>query len=177
MRSQKKIIPLLLLAMVLSASAAYAAGRFTSATATVTDGNVRQSSAAIEPPPHIHGGLLVEFSEVGVGGYALATYNVSADCTATYGCLNKSGKLPAAPSKRTVVGPVTTTISITADETGRVVGAVAMAPAGPGDFTCKSGDAPELLEVSYTNVWIREPAHGAEVNIPGTFSLTIIPTK
>jgi hypothetical protein len=175
MRFQKRIIPFLLLATVLTAPAAFAAGRFTSGTANVTDGNVRQSS--ITDPPHYHGGLRVDFTEVGVGGYALATYNVSADCTATYGCLNKSGNLPAAASKRTMVGPVTATVTITADETGRVVGAIAMPPTGPGDFTCKSGDAPELIEVSYTNVWIREPAHGAELHIDGTFSLTIIPTK
>ncbi len=174
MRFSKRIIPWLLIAIALTAPAALASGKFLSAEATVTDGNVRTGALAVAP---IHGGLLVTFREVGVGANVAATYNVSADCTALYACINGGGNHPSASNKETVSGPVSTTATVTADASGQVFGSIPVPPIGPGDFACPPGQDLQLAAVSYTNVWIREPAHGAAVQIPGTFSLTIIDLK
>ena len=96
MHPHKRIIPFLLLAITVTASVAHAAGRFTSATATVTDGNVRQMSVDVLT---FHGGLLVSFHEVGVSANEAATYNVTADCIATYACINRGGNNPKAANK------------------------------------------------------------------------------
>src|SRR5436190_16990801 len=80
-----KTLPLLL-AIALLPSVAHAAN-FRKASATVTDGNIRASEVAAQAI--FHGGLLVEFLEVGVPGSNTATnYTVNADCNANYGCVN-----------------------------------------------------------------------------------------
>jgi hypothetical protein len=168
MRRLGSLISILLFSLALAAPAAHAANpRFISGTAAVTDGDLR-----IAEHIGVHGGLLVSFIEVGLGDNEVTSYLVTADATATYVCINKGGKQPQAANKATVAGPVSASVTLTADENGRVEGSLPVAPLGPGGFGCPPGQNMVLQSVSYTNVLITDTTHGVSLSIPGTFSLT-----
>jgi hypothetical protein len=164
---------LMLLALAVLPAAAHAA-KFTKASASTTDGNIRVT----EPPPTIyHGGLLVSFTEVGVPAVSPTTYLVTADATANYVCVNNGDNQPNADNKAGVGGPVSATATFTSSSNGQVIGGIGVPPLGPGAFSCPNGQTPSLSDVSYTNVVITDQTHGVSYNIPGTFSLVLIPLK
>ena len=164
---------LALLAVAVAPITAHAA-KITKASATVTDGNIRTT----EPPPTLyHGGLLVEFNEIGVPGKTDVTYLVTADATATYACVNNGDNHPKAVNKQGVGGPVSATATFTSGSNGNVTGGIGVPPIGPGSFGCPPGQSAILSDVSYTNVVITDTTNGASFSIPGTFSLTLVPLK
>ena len=164
-------IMLLLLALAVVPAVAHAA-KITKASATVTDGNIR---AADVQTTTFHGGLLVTFLEVGVPANTPTTYLVTADCTATYGCINGGTNHPSAANKEGVGGPVSATAVISSDGNGKVSGAVGVPPIGPGAFGCPPGQFVGLIQVSYTNVVITDQTNGVSFSLPGTFSLVLVP--
>ncbi len=142
--------------------------RFISGGADVVDGNLRVGDpTSIQP---IHGGLYVTFVEVGLGSNEGTNYLVTADASATYGCINKGGKNPSASNKETFSGPVGASAIFTSDKNGRVSGAIIVAPLEATGFSCPSGQTLELICASYTNVVIYDTTNGISLSIPGTFS-------
>src|SRR5512145_807304 len=83
-----------------------------------------------------HGGLLVSFVEVGLGNNVGIDYVVTADASATYACGNN----------------------------GRVTASLPVAPLGPGELSCPSGQTLFLTEVSYTNVVLTDTTNGVTVS-------------
>jgi hypothetical protein len=169
----KAIVPILLLALGVVTSPAHAKGKFLTLEAYVTDGNVRELGVQ----GTFHGGLLVSFREVGLGGNASTLYQVTANATATYACINNGDNHPQATNKAGVAGPVSGGGTFTADKGGNIVGAIAVAPLGPGDFICPTGQSIVLAEVSYTNVVITDLTNNVSESIPGTFSMILVPTN
>src|SRR5262245_50813434 len=100
-----KSLPLLL-AIALLPTAAHAA-KITKVSATVTDGNIRAADVAALQT--FHGGLLVSFTEVGIGPLTSVSYTVTADASATYACVNNGGQTPDAANKQGFGGPVSVT--------------------------------------------------------------------
>jgi hypothetical protein len=164
----------LLLALAVLPSAAHAA-KITKGTATVTDGNVRTLETSATQT--FHGGLLVTFLEVGVPANTPTNYLVTADCTATYVCVNSGDNVPNADNKSGVGGPVFASATLTSDGNGKVTGGIGVPPIGPGTFGCPTGQSVVLSEVSYTNVVIKDLTNGASFSIPGTFSLVLVPLQ
>jgi hypothetical protein len=164
-----KTLPLLL-AIALLPAAAHAA-KINKASATVTDGNIRASDVGLQTI--FHGGLLVQFQEVGVpGSNTVTNYLVTADCSATYACLNNGGNTPSATNKQGVQGPVSAAATFTSDGNGKVIGAIGVPPLNaPNGFTCVPGQSVVLADVSYTNVVITDTTNGVSATIPGTFTL------
>ena len=170
---RSKTLPLLL-ALVMLPAAAHAA-KINKASATVTDGNIRASDVAAQAI--FHGGLLVQFQEVGVPGSNVATnYVVTAACSATYACVNNGGNTPNATNKQGVQGPVSALATFTSDGNGKVIGSIGVPPLNaPNGFTCVPGQSVVLADVSYTNVVITDTTNGVSASIPGTFTLVFVP--
>ena len=160
----------MLLAAGITAPAAFAA-KFTDIHVFPTDGNLRAADATSVSQP-IHGGLFVTFTELGVGGNADTQYRFTADATATYGCINGGSNHPQASNKETFSGPVSASATFASDLNGKVSGSIAVAPLGPGSFSCPPGQFVGLVSVSYTNVVLSDTTHGVSVRVPGVFSLT-----
>jgi hypothetical protein len=168
--------PLSLLALVLAvalAPAAAHAAKITKASATVTDGNIRTMEITNTPTIY-HGGLLVEFTEVGVPRGEVV-YVITADATATYVCVNDGNNQPNAANKQGVGGPISYTQTIFSDGSGKVIAGIGVPPLGPGAFTCPPGHSVVLSDVSYTNIVLTDTTNGATFSIPGTYSLVLLP--
>jgi len=155
----------------LTAGLANAGPRFIDTNAFATDGNLRAADAISTSQP-IHGGLFVTFKEVGLGSNAGTLYRVTADASATYGCVNGGSNHPKATNKQTVAGPVAASATFSSDQNGQVSGSIAVAPLSPGTLSCPQGQTQELVSVSYTNVVVTDLTNGISSSIPGTFSLT-----
>ena len=171
---RSKSLPLLL-ALALLPTVAHAGGKITKASAGVTDGNIRAADVAAQQT--FHGGLLVSFTEVGLGTTTSVNYLVTADASATYACINNGSNIPNAANKQGFGGPVSITAAFTADKTGKIVGAIGVPPLSAGSFGCPPGQHVELADVSYTNVVITDTTNNVSYNIPGTFGLVFFPTK
>jgi len=149
--------------------------------ANVTDGLTAQSV----PSPIVadagtetfHGGLLVEFQEVGLGSATSTSYVASASASATYACVNGGSNNPKASNKITVSGPESGSATFASDANGQVRAQIAMPPLGPGSFSCPSGQDLVLASVSYTNVRITDTTNNVFKDIPGTFTLTLVNLK
>ena len=175
MRHLKLIIPGLLFAAGI-ATFAYAAVRFQEVSVHPTNGNLSTQAAEAEAlgldTQPIHGGLFVTFKEVGLGSNAGTNYLVTADATATYGCINRGSNHPKASNKETVSGPVSASATFTSDANGNVSGAIAVAPLSPGSFSCPPGQSLELLAVSYSNVVLTDLTNGISASFPGPYTLS-----
>jgi hypothetical protein len=158
-----------LLAVSFAAPAAFATAKIIDASAIVTDGALSAANAISSSQP-IHGGLFVTFKEVGLGDNAGTNYLVTADASATYGCVNNGSNHPRANNKETVSGPVSASAIFTSDNNGQVSGSIAVAPLDAGSFSCPPGQTLELVEVSYTNVVLCDTTNGVCVTLPGTFT-------
>lgn len=143
---------------------------FTATTAQAQSPHFIKTSASIQN----NGDLTVSFKEAGLGNNVLIDYTASADGSATYGCINGGGKHPKATNKETVSGPVSASGTFSSGQNGTISQSLTIAPPGPGDFSCPSGQALEVGTVSYSNVTITDTTNGvSEVVGTGTFSVTV----
>ena len=169
MRRPGIVVPVIALSLLFS-STAFASVGFKSVTARVTDGEFRTFGTAETAP--VHGSLFVEFTEIGLGSNSGTNYLVTANATAIYVCLNNGNNNPNASNKTTVSGPVSNTGTATSDKNGKVTGSLAVAPLGPGSFTCPPGQSLFLQTITYSNVVLFDTTNGVNYSLPGTFSRT-----
>ena len=103
--------------------------------------------------PNNDGTLTTNFKAAGLGSKETISLTASADATAVYICVNKSGNFPSDPKKQVLEGPVSTSEQLTSDKNGQLTGDLTLsAPATTLD--CPSGQHSALAYVSYTNVGI-----------------------
>jgi hypothetical protein len=115
-----------------------------------------------------NGTLTVAFKEAGLGTNQLINYELTADATATYVCVNRGGANPSAQNKTTVAGPVIATGTFSSGKNGQVTESLTVSPP-PSDISCPPGQSLELASVSYTNVVLTDTTN--DVSIPvGDFS-------
>jgi hypothetical protein len=110
------------------------------------------------------GALLLSWRETGLGntnGNPGVHYDIHADASAEYACINGGNKHPQAANKETVTTPIDA--SVTAPiRNGSASGSdvlVTGTPPGPGDFSCPSGQRLVLASVSYTGITITDTDH------------------
>jgi hypothetical protein len=134
--------------------------------------------AALAVSPHFisasatlnaNGTLTASFKEAGLGTNQLISYELTADATATYVCVNKGGANPSAQNKTTVAGPVSATGTFSSGKNGNVSASLTVSPP-PSDISCPKGQTLQLASVSYTNVAITDTTNDVTEPIPGTFS-------
>jgi hypothetical protein len=134
--------------------------------------------AALSVSPHFisasatlnaNGTLTASFKEAGLGTNQLISYELTADATATYVCVNKGGANPSAQNKTTVAGPVSATGTFSSGKNGNVTASLTVSPP-PSDISCPKGQTLELASVSYTNVAISDTTNDVIEPISGTFS-------
>jgi hypothetical protein len=97
------------------------------------------------------GQLVCSFDVSGLGNVSATPGSCTATSSADYQCINNGGKNPAAGNKRTVTGAVGTEVTIPVHN-GRAQGDIIVNPAGPGDFTCPSGQTRFLVSACYTDI-------------------------
>jgi hypothetical protein len=115
-----------------------------------------------------NGTLTVNFKEAGLGTNQRIDYELSADATATYVCVNKGGSNPSAQNKSTVAGPVSATGTFNSGKNGNVNGSLTVSPP-PSDISCPSGQSLQLASVSYTNVVLTDTTNNVSIEL-GDFS-------
>jgi hypothetical protein len=115
------------------------------------------------------GTLTASFKEAGLGTNQNINYELTADATATYVCVNKGGSNPSAQNKTTVAGPVSATGTFSSGKNGNVSASLTVSPP-PSDISCPKGQTLQLASVSYTNVAISDTTNDVTEPIPGTFS-------
>lgn len=140
--------------------------------------------AALADSPHfLFGGaalsgadLQVNFKEAGLGDNQLITYVASATSSATYACVNNGGNHPQAANKTFVSGLVSTSGQFSSGQNGNVFGSLLLQPIGPGNFACPAGQTLELVQISYSNIQVKDTTNGVSESVPGTFSACLQPT-
>jgi len=115
-----------------------------------------------------NGSLTVSFKEAGLGTNQLIDYELTADATATYVCVNRGGANPSAQNKTTVAGPVIATGTFNSGKNGQVTASLTVSPP-PSDITCPPGQSLELASVSYTNVVLTDTTNDVSIAV-GDFS-------
>src|SRR5260370_24713125 len=125
-----------LVAIVMFASAAFAAPHFASATSSVNNS----------------GALAVSFDERGLGNGNI-NYTLTAHGSATYACINKGGNHPQAANKETVNSEVSAAPSFEA-KNGPVQASLSARPLSAGSFSCPGGERLRLAAVSFTEVLV-----------------------
>jgi hypothetical protein len=100
--------------------------------------------------------LLVSFQEIRVGQNTGITYEVKANASATYACINGGSKNPKASNKLTVTAPVSQTGTFFSDVNGNVKGSIEVTPPGPGDFTCPNGQQLVLAKLLFTGITLED---------------------
>jgi hypothetical protein len=146
-------LPMILAAFVMAAPAALAVSpHFINASGTLNS----------------NGSLTVNFKEAGLGTNQLINYELTADATATYVCVNKGGANPSAQNKTTVSGPVTATGTFNSGKNGNVTASLTVNPP-PSDISCPSGQSLQLASVSYSNVTLTDTTNQVSISV-GDFS-------
>lgn len=114
------------------------------------------------------GNLAVAFQEAGLGAGMTISYKTTADVTATWGCYNKSGKVPTATNKRTSTGVASNIAVLTAAKNGNITGKLVtqLPPVAPVDFRCPSGQTLKLVSAAWTNIVLRDLTTPISVNVP-----------
>ena len=122
-----------------------------------------------------NGELVVSFKEAGLGNGQTIDYSLSANASATYGCVNGGGNHPKATNKETVSGPVGASGSFTASRNGNISQSLTLIPPGPGSsFSCPGGQTLELGTVSYSDVEITDITNNISQAVgTGTFTVTV----
>ncbi len=140
-------------------------------------GFVMAAPAALAVSPHFisasgtlnsDGSLTVKFKEAGLGTNQLINYELTADATATYVCVNRGGANPSASNKTTVSGPVSASGTFSSGKNGNVTASLTVSPP-PSDITCPPGQTLELASVTYTNVVLTDTTNGVSISL-GDFS-------
>src|SRR6266513_2802189 len=98
------------------------------------------------------GQLVCSFDVSGLGNVSSTQGSCTASSTtADYQCINNGGKNPAAGNKHTSTGAAGTEVTIPVHN-GRAQGDITVNPAGPGTFTCPSGQTLYLVSACYTDI-------------------------
>ena len=97
------------------------------------------------------GQLVCSFDVSGLGNVSSTPGSCTATSSADYQCINNGGRNPAAGNKRTVGGEVGTEETIPVHN-GRAQGSIIVNPAGPGTFSCPSGQTLFLVSACYTDI-------------------------
>ena len=114
----------------------------------------------------VNNNLVVNFKEAGLASGSVETVQVSATGTATYQCFNNGGNHPRAANKETVSADLVNSGTFTADRSGNIVGSLSLAPPGPGDFSCPSGQTlVGPTDVSYSNITVTDLTSGATISL------------
>src|SRR5215216_4800920 len=116
-----------------------------------------------------NGTLTVAFKEAGLGTNQLINYELTANATATYVCVNRGGANPSAQNKTTVSGPVSATGTFSSGKNGQVTESLTVSPP-PSDITCPPGQSLELASVSYTNVVLTDTTNNISISVGDTFA-------
>ena len=103
--------------------------------------------------PNNDGSLTTDFKAAGLGGKATISLTASADATAVYICVNKSGNFPSDPKKQVLEGPVSASEQLTSDKNGQITDSLTLNPPAT-TLNCPSGQNSVLAFVSYENVGI-----------------------
>jgi hypothetical protein len=122
-----------------------------------------------------NGTLSSDFRIAGLGSNVSITVTVTADATATYGCLNHGQNCPNAANKSTVTGVVTAQGTFTSGKNGSVRGSLTVNPPPNSTLSCPGGQRLVLVSVDYTNVSLSAPGAGTCDTSPGTFSANFFP--
>jgi hypothetical protein len=112
------------------------------------------------------GNLICAFKEAGLGTTAsTANVSCSASASATYACINGGGNHPQAANKQTGTAAASFGFS-ESPVNGRVhaVADVAGTPPGTDGFTCPSGQALVLADVSYA-VTLTDTTNNASISL------------
>jgi hypothetical protein len=146
-------LPMILAAFVMAAPAALAVSpHFINASGTLNS----------------DGSLTVKFKEAGLGTNQLINYELTADATATYVCVNNGGANPSAQNKTTVSGPVIATGTFNSGKNGNVTASLTVNPP-PSDISCPRGQSLQLASVSYSNVTLTDTTNNISISV-GDFS-------
>ena len=133
--------------------------------------------ASAEASVNSAGALVVSWDERGLGnggGDGLVHYTLTADASATYGCINNGDHHPKATNKETLNGPLDADIALAPSKNGRIIGSLTVGPLDAGNFSCPGGQALVLGSVSYENVSLTDTTNGSSADIAGTFSRTLV---
>ncbi|PEZ07302.1 hypothetical protein CN326_09160 [Bacillus sp. AFS018417] len=126
------------------------------------------SANAAGPSPSAH--LIVSFKIAGLDDNMTTTATASADVTAVYACINRSGNFPNDLKKAVVSGPVKASVRFTSGKIEQVTRTLTIyLPALT--LECPLGQEMVLVSASYTNVQVSEP-HTGTVSIEGIFERT-----
>jgi hypothetical protein len=121
-----------------------------------------------------NGSLTVNFKEAGLGTNQLIDYELTADATATYVCVNRGGANPSAQNKTTVSGPVSATGTFSSGRNGQVTASLTLSPP-PSDISCPPGQSLELASVSYTNVVLTDTTNDVSIAVGDFTSGCLLP--
>ena len=121
-----------------------------------------------------NGSLTVNFKEAGLGTNQLIDYELTADATATYVCVNRGGANPSAQNKTTVSGPVSATGTFSSGRNGQVTASLTLSPP-PSDISCPPGQSLELASVEYTNVVLTDTTNNVSISLPNFSSGCLLP--
>ncbi len=110
------------------------------------------------------GALVVSFDERGLGNENV-NYTITAQADATYACINRGGKNPAAANKRSVVSRVEGGATFE-PRNGRVIGEISAGPPGPGSFSCPGGQRLVLADVTYTDIVLTDTTNDVSTSVP-----------
>lgn len=109
----------------------------------------------------ITGALTCSFKEVGLGDNISIDFKCEAQqASATYVCVNRGGKNPAAQNKQSVNGPVSSTGTFESGKNGSITGSLSVQPPSSGSFSCPGGQRMELAQVSYSGVFLSDLTNG-----------------
>jgi hypothetical protein len=110
------------------------------------------------------GALVVIFDEreLGEGG---VDYQLNADATANYACINGGKKNPQAANKRAVEDELSTKMS-SEPKHGRIQASLTTGPVPPpDDFDCPLGQIEMLVSVAYTNIVLTDTTNNVSVSV------------
>jgi len=108
--------------------------------------------------------LVVTWDERGLGNDNV-NYRLTASATAVYACINRGGNHPQATNKETTNSEVSANGSFE-PKNGRIVASLSAGPPSAGDFSCPSGQALVLAQVSYTNIVLTDTTNGVSTPVP-----------
>ena len=120
------------------------------------------------------GSLTVNFKEAGLGTNQNINYELTANASATYVCVNKGGANPSAQNKTTVAGPVSATGTFNSGKNGQVTASLTAQPP-PSDISCPPGQSLQLAQVSYTNIVLTDTTNNESISVPNVNSGCLLP--
>jgi hypothetical protein len=123
--------------------------------------------------PNNDGTLTTNFKATGLGNKETISLTASADATAVYICVNKSGNFPSDPKKQVLEGPVSASEQLTSDKNGQITDALILSPPAT-TLDCPSGQHSALAYVSYKNVGIGESGEAPTESLSLNFEKVLI---